>query len=232
MAPVPFPERKQTRRSRLPQKRKKRNMLPCKRFYNIFAKPKGCLGRLLLRGLNARHAGMGDWGIAHLDVEPPREILDIGSGGGRHLHALLTRYPGAYGTAVDYAPLAVKMTRRFNRAYVKAGRCVSILGDVSDLTLPAGKFDLVTAFETIYFWPGLITCFEQVARVVKPGGTFLVVNEADGIASVGRFLEKRVDAMTLYKPSEVEEALRAAGFSEVTSVHHSRRPWFAAIAKK
>jgi len=26
-------------------------------------------------------------------------------------------------------------------------------GDVSELQLPAGEFDLATAFETVYFWP-------------------------------------------------------------------------------
>ena len=34
--------------------------------------------------------------------------------------------------------------------------------------------------ETIYFWPGLKECFAQVAKVLKPGGTFMIVNESDG----------------------------------------------------
>ena len=34
---------------------------------------------------------------------------------------------------------------------------------VSALTLPEEEYDLATAFETIYFWPGLKECFSQVA---------------------------------------------------------------------
>lgn len=42
------------------------------------------------------------------------------------------------------------------------------------------SFGLVTAFETIYFWPGLADCFREVYRVTKPGGTFFICNESNG----------------------------------------------------
>ena len=35
-------------------------------------------------------------------------------------------------------------------------------------------YDLVTAFETIYFWPGLEKSFSEVCRVLKKGGTFAI----------------------------------------------------------
>lgn len=203
-----------------------------KRFLNLCAKPKGFLGRYILRGMNVRHAELADWGISLLPPEPPKEILDIGCGGGRHLHKLLTLYPGASGTGIDYAPVAVKKTARFNREFVRAGRCVSTFGDVSNLTLPAEKFDLVTAFETVYFWPGLISCFKQAARVMRPDGRFLIVHETDGLDPQGRKFEQIIDSMTVYTAAELEGALRAAGFSEVASAHHADHPWIAVIAKK
>ena len=43
-----------------------------------------------------------------------------------------------------------------------------------------GEYELATAFETIYFWPGLEKCFAEVARILKPGGIFMIVNESDG----------------------------------------------------
>ena len=62
----------------------------------------------------------------------------------------------------------------------KSGRCTVLRGDVSDLRLPEASFDLATAFETIYFWPGLEKCFAEAARVLKPGGIFMICNESDG----------------------------------------------------
>jgi len=35
-----------------------------------------------------------------------------------------------------------------------------------------GKFDLVTAVETVYFWPNLPDCLKEVSRVLKQGGKF------------------------------------------------------------
>ena len=38
---------------------------------------------------------------------------------------------------------------------IEAGRCVVKQGDVSALDIADGEYELATAFETIYFWPGL-----------------------------------------------------------------------------
>ena len=42
------------------------------------------------------------------------------------------------------------------------------------------RFDAVTAFETVHFWPNLPRCFREVYRVLKPDGTFLICNESNG----------------------------------------------------
>ena len=39
---------------------------------------------------------------------------------------------------------------------------------------------MVTAFETVYFWPELAQNFREVYRVLKPGGVFFICNEANG----------------------------------------------------
>ena len=99
---------------------------------------------------------------------------------------MLRKYPSAKLTAIDYSPLSVEKAKEYNKAMIAAGRCVVQEGDVSALDLGAEKFDLATAFETIYFWPGLKECFMEVAKVLKPGGHFFIVNEADGSNAAAR----------------------------------------------
>lgn len=50
------------------------------------------------------------------------------------------------------------------------------------MDLPFGNdvFDLITAFETIYFWPDILEALKQVHRVLKPNGTFMICNEVNG----------------------------------------------------
>ena len=103
---------------------------------------------------------------------------------------------------------------------------------MSALTLPEETFDLATAFETIYFWPGLEKCFAQVAKVLKPGAVFMIVNESDGTDETSLKYEKIIEGMKCHTIGEIETALKNAGFSKVESDHHKSRPWITVIAKK
>ena len=115
---------------------------------------------------------------------------------------------------------------------IAAGRCEVRQGDVSDLQLPEAAFDLATAFETVYFWPGLEKCFAEAAKVLKPGGVFLICNESDGTDPTGTKFETIIDGMKSYTAQEIEAALKAAGFSQVTTDHHPAKPWIAVLARK
>ncbi len=148
-----------------------------KKFVSQTRKPEGFLGKVMLSGMNSGHAAMAGWGFSHLSPVTPEKVVDLGRGGGRNAGELLKKYPQAHVTAIDYSGLSVKRAKAFNRAAVAAGRCGVLQGDVSDLRLPDGSFDLETAFETVYFWPGLDRCFAQVARILKPGGIFMICNE-------------------------------------------------------
>ena len=203
-----------------------------KNFVSQTRKPEGALGKMMVNGMNGGHAKMADWGMSHLDVQTPSELLEIGCGGGRNAEELMKKYPSAYMTAVDYSEVSVEKAKSYNREAMDKGRCEVRQADVSSLDLPDGMYDLATAFETIYFWPGLEKCFAQVARVLKEGGTFMIVNESDGTDDASLKFEKIIDGMKCYTIENIEFALYSAGFSEVKSFHHESKPWITVIAKK
>ena len=203
-----------------------------KNYVSQTRKPEGVLGKMMLKGMNSGHAKMADWGISHLKGIDPRQIAELGCGGGRNACALLNRYPEAKVTAVDYSPLSVEKSKEYNKEMIAAGRCIVQQGDVSALTLPKDSFDLATAFETIYFWKDLEKCFSQVAGILKTGGTFMIVNESDGTDKTSLQFEKIIDGMKCYTPQEIASALQAAGFSAVKTDHHPDKPWITVIAKK
>lgn len=203
-----------------------------KRFVSQTRKPEGVLGKMMLNGMNSGHVKMADWGFSHLPDIQPAEITDLGCGGGRNAGELLKMYPGAKLTAVDYSALSVEKAKEYNRETIETGRCTVRQGDVSALDLPAGKYDLATAFETIYFWPGLEKCFAQVHRILKPGGWFLICNESDGTDAAGQKFEKIIDGMKTYTGEQIGNALKAAGFTEIITDCHSSKPWITVLAKK
>ena len=203
-----------------------------KKFVSQTRKPEGFLGKVMLSGMNSGHAAMAGWGFSRLPPLAPEKAVDLGCGGGRNAGELLKRYPKAHVTAIDYSGLSVEKAKAFNRAAIAAGRCEVRQGDVSGLRLPAGSFDLATAFETVDFWPGLARCFGQVARILKPGGIFMICNESDGEDDTGKKYEGIIDGMKCYTAEQLEAALRAAGFSRVTGSHHPSKPWITVIARK
>ena len=202
------------------------------KFVSQTRKPDGFLGKMMLSSMNSGHAKMADWGFSLLPNLSPENVVDLGCGAGRNVGELLKRYSEAHVTGIDYSYLSVEKSKDYNKAMIETGRCEVVQGDVSDLKLPADAFDLATAFETIYFWPGLEKCFAQVAKVLKPGGYFMICNESDGTDATGLKFEKIIDGMKNHTVEEIEAALRAAGFSEVRSDHHPSKPWIAVLARK
>jgi SAM-dependent methyltransferase len=203
-----------------------------KRFVNQTRKPEGYLGKMMVNGMNSGHAKMADWGLSRLSKVNPENIVDIGCGGGRNAAELMMKYPSAKVTAIDYSEVSVDKAKEYNKEMIEAGRCVVKQGDVSALDIADGEYELATAFETIYFWPGLEKCFAEVARILKPGGIFMIVNESDGTDATSLKFEKIIEGMKCHTVEEITEALKKAGFSKVKADHHSKKAWITVLAKK
>ena len=145
-------------------------------------KPEGFLGRLMVAGMNGgSHASMANWGLDKTEIPQDGEILDIGCGGGANIARLLQRSKSAKVQGVDYSSVSVEKSREVNASAIKEGRCAVQEASVVSLPFENGTFNMVSAFETIYFWPDIETSFGEVKRVMKEGGTFLIVNEDDGL---------------------------------------------------
>lgn len=204
-----------------------------KKFFAQTRKPEGFLGKLMVGGMNGGgHAKLADWGLSHLDGINPGQIAELGCGGGRNAKELLRRYPGAKLKALDYSEISVEKTKAYNKAEIAADRCAVVQGSVDKLPFADGQFDLATAFETVYFWPGLESCFAEVCRVLKPGGRFLICNESDGTDATSLKFEKMIEGMKCYTAEQLTAALKAAGFSEFRVDRHPSRPWLTVQAGK
>lgn len=203
-----------------------------KKYVNQTRKPEGTLGKMMLNGMNSGHSKMADWGLSHLKTIAPDTVVDLGCGGGRNIGELLRKYPSSHGMAIDYSPLSVEKAAAYNKALIAEGRLEVQQGDVSDLSLPDQTYELATAFETIYFWPGLEKCFAEVARILKTGGYFMIVNESDGTDATSLKYETIIEGMKCYTVEQITSALQAAGFTKVKSSHHKNKPWIMVIAKK
>lgn len=201
-----------------------------KTFFNNTRKPEGLLGRCMVDSMNHAHAALADWGLSRLPETGPSQIAELGCGGGRNIRALLRKYPAATITALDYSEISVEKAKRVNREGLQAGRCQILQGDVSRLPFGDGSFDLATAFETVYFWPGPVESFREVYRTLQPGGIFLIVNESDGENSQDNKWLSVIDGMRIYNGDQLARFLTEAGFSKVIMDKDSKKHWLCALA--
>lgn len=203
-----------------------------KKFVNNTRRPEGFLGAMMIKGMNSGHSKMADWGMDNFPKTEPRNIVDIGCGGGRNASELLRRYNDAFVTAVDYSPLSVQKAKEYNAGNIKAGRCAVREGSAASLGLGDESCELATAFETVYFWQDIEDCFREVYRVLKRSGYFIIVNESDGTDETSIKYQKIINGMKLYTIDDLTEKLKNAGFGEIKAIHHEEAPWIVVAAQK
>lgn len=195
-------------------------------------KPKGELGNEILDRMNESHENMAQWGVSHLDIANDDVILDIGCGGGVNVARFLQMSEDkVYG--LDYSEVSVEKSIELNKEFIDEGRCEIIQGSVSELPFDDESFDIVTGFETVYFWPDFINDLKEVNRVLKNEGIIFICNEAvpKDDDQDQKDLVELLD-MKIYSEETMSEALRESGFSEVLSFRKDGTDWVCVIAKK
>lgn len=203
------------------------------KIFSNTRKPEGVFGRLMVNGMNGGgHAKLAEWGLSEVTVPADGTMLDVGCGGGANIARLLRRAPQGRVTGIDYSPVSVKKSREVNAKAIAAGRCKVLEGSAAALPFEECVFDLVTAFETVYFWPEIERCFAGVRRVLKDGGRFVVVNEDDGLSGNNEKWEKMIEGMHTYTPGELRAHLTAAGFRDIAIRRDEQRHWLCVTAVK
>lgn len=201
--------------------------------------PQGDLGEKLLDWMTVNHESLSRWGISHLDIKKDDIILDIGCGSGVNVERFLEMSERVYG--IDYSKLAVEKSVILNQQAIDEGRCKIVQASVSDMPFDDNSFDIITAFETVYFWPDIAGDLKETRRVLKDDGIILICNEAVPKTDDERQKElvELLD-MTIYSEDELDELLRQAGFSDVLcflnegrdSVTNETVTWLCVIARK
>jgi SAM-dependent methyltransferase len=140
-------------------------------------RPSDRAGRTVMQRMNLSHAAVTQWGLSHVAIGEDLTILDVGCGGGRTVDRLASIATRGKVYGVDFSEASVAMAREINQRGIDEGRVEIEQASVSQLPFPDATFDLVTAVETHYYWPDLPRDVREVMRVLKQGGTFLIIAE-------------------------------------------------------
>ncbi|HEY1160674.1 MAG TPA: class I SAM-dependent methyltransferase [Terracidiphilus sp.] len=201
---------------------------------NQVRKPTRWVGRFFLWIMNISHSSLTDWGLEHVQIEEHFTILDVGCGGGRTIEKLAAVATKGMVYGVDYAKGSVAASGAKNARLIQEGRVEIKQASVSQLPFPDDKFNLATAVETQYYWPDLVNDMREIQRVLKPGGTLIVIAES---YKKGAYNKLQRPVMKLLRSAnlgvdEHRELFSAAGYTDIQIFEERAKGWICGIGKK
>lgn len=139
-------------------------------------KPDGEEGNNTLNRMNSSHDELTNWALSYLPSTDVSKVLDVGCGGGATIARLINKYPDSFVNGIDYSNTSVDLSRKYNQDILGI-KCDVCQADVKELPFADKSFDLITAFETVYFWGDLNRAFSEIHRCLKSDGVFLICCE-------------------------------------------------------
>ncbi len=147
--------------------------------------------------------------IDKIDIKNQISILDVGCGGGKTISIFSSLLKNAKIFGIDHSMDMVSLSKKINKKGIRDGNVNIIQGDVSKLLYENDFFDIITAFDTINFWNDFDKSINEIKRVLKLNGIFLIVN---GYPKKGT---KWWDFVRLKNDKEYREALSKHSFKEI-----------------
>jgi len=163
------------------------------------------------------------------EVGPGDTVLDLACGPGIYTRSLAARAPGGVVIALDLSrPMLREAARR------ALANVVLVHGTALDLPLPSAACDVINCGAALHLFPDVPRVLAEVARVLKPGGRFTVAttrHDDGAFAELAAAVRRRAVGMDSFTPAELTARLEDAGLRDVR-VHHARRAWLLASARK
>jgi SAM-dependent methyltransferase len=189
---------------------------------NQLRHPAGFFGWLVGIMMNKGNESMNRVTLARLALKAQDTVLEIGFGNGKYLANLAGQVSGAKIAGIDYSETMVKLASKRNRAFIREGRVEIKRGSSDNLPYGTATFTKVFTINTIYFWSDPMVDLAEIRRVLRPGGTLLLVFRSKSSMEKSGFTEQ---GFRFYEPSEVMLMVENAGFSDVKlETDHDRSP--------
>ncbi len=155
-------------------------------------------------------------------LNPPNadeaRIVDVGCGTGFTTGGVVEKLPAARVFGMDQSPhqmsKAIKKPQLKNVAFTR--------GDAENLPFPDNTFDCYVSAGSIEYWPDPARGIRESLRVVKPGGTALMIGPLEPRQKLARFVARVW--MLFPAEDEYEQWFREAGFESIEKKYVAP-PW-------
>jgi len=191
-----------------------------------FGNPRGILGFLVGVAMAIKNRARTDWTLELLNVLPSDRILEIGFGPGVTVQEVAKMATKGFIAGIDHSELMVQQASRRNATAIQEGRIELKHSSANDsLPYPDATFDKACTVNSHFFWKEPVRSFQEIRRVLKPGGSLFVIWQPRWA---------KTDAQVKESVQTTSEKLTQAGFELTELKFKSLKPvtGIGAIATK
>ncbi|OCK50986.1 16S rRNA (cytosine(1402)-N(4))-methyltransferase [Chryseobacterium sp. CBo1] len=174
------------------------------------ANPQGEKGIEIGEMMNATNIGMTLESIKTLLIEDNEHVLEIGHGNAGHLKNILNKAKELKYTGIDISETMNKEAGNLNKEF--KDQAEFILYEGKKLPFKDEVFDKIFTVNTVYFWENPVDFLNEIYRVLKDSGTFVLTFAQKD------FMEKlpfTAYDFRLYNNSELEELISQSHFKRM-----------------
>jgi ubiquinone/menaquinone biosynthesis C-methylase UbiE len=137
-------------------------------------KPDGEMGKQIGEVMNNGNRLINEWTLAALDLQEGDTILEIGMGNGFFIKDILATKPSLRYEGLDYSEIMIAAAQEINRSFIEEQRVHFTLGTAGNLPFEDGLYEKIFTINTIYFWDNAKNELNEIKRVLKQGGKFVI----------------------------------------------------------
>lgn len=139
-----------------------------------FRCPEGNEGIVIDELLNENHDKMIRQSIQSLELEEKNRVLELGHGSCKHLPYLMEQASNIKYFGMEISELMKDEAVKINSKYIKKNDALFQLYDGYKIPYVHNIFDRILAVNTIYFSENPVQFLNEMFRVLKPGGVFVL----------------------------------------------------------
>ncbi|SEW31048.1 Methyltransferase domain-containing protein [Chryseobacterium wanjuense] len=174
------------------------------------ANPQGEKGIEIGEMMNATNIGMTLESIKTLLIEDNEAVLEIGHGNADHVKSIVNKAQNIHYTGIDISETMHYEAKRLNEEFKNQAEFVLYEG--KKFPFEDKTFDKIFTVNTVYFWEEPVDFLNEIHRVLKDNGTFVLT------FGQRNFMEKlpftQFDFI-LYNTDEMEQTVSKSHFKRM-----------------
>jgi ubiquinone/menaquinone biosynthesis C-methylase UbiE len=134
--------------------------------------PSGLFGKIITILMNYAHKAQFDILTKNINIQDDDTILEIGFGDGLLLSKLIRNNTNAKYYGIDISEDMIK-TAKYNNKKALENKTLSLsVSNIEHTDFADKTFIKIYTINTVYFWQHPKAAFNEIKRLLKPGGSF------------------------------------------------------------